>query len=177
MEVPVSISERAVDSAWGARMSLELSTKFEGGKELENALKQLPKALKKSALRSMLRKVAKPVLQEAKSKVPVDSGGLRDSLAIGTTLTKRQRKFFIKTGDAQIFIGAGKGGAHAHLVEFGTSMMSARPFLRPAWDAKKHKLLKDAQKILWTILAKKAKTLAKKAVKGTLSKSSIKGLS
>jgi len=158
-------------------MSLELSAKFEGGKELVNALKQLPKALRKSALKSMLRKVAKPVLADARTRVPVRTGGLRDSLAIGTTLTKRQRRFSIKTGDAQIFLGAGKGGAHAHLIEFGTSKMSAKPFLRPAWDANKHKALKDAQKILWAILQKKAKTLAKKAAKGTLSKRSIKGLS
>jgi HK97 gp10 family phage protein len=155
-------------------MSIEFSGKIEGSKELENALNQLPKALAKSALVSMMKQSAKPVLADAKVNVPKRTGRLRDSLIIGASLSRRQKSSGSQKGFAEVFVGASwPSGAHAHLIEFGTKNMSAIPFLRPAWDSNRDTMFKDIQKVLWAILVKKARTLAKKAGAGKLGSRTI----
>jgi len=170
-------------------MSLKIDAAIYGAKELENALNELPKSMSKSALRTALTKSAQPVVEAAKRYVPVDTGELRDSITTGTKLTKNQRRFQLKVGGAQIFIGASwPKGAHAHLVEFGFMLtghepskvrirhIPAQPFLRPAWDENKDQVLARIGGELWKALLKKARTLARKGAKGTLSKRTIEEL-
>ena len=70
------------------------------------------------------------IRDDAKRRCPVRRGVLRDSI-----------KARMKVGCPEGYVSAGiyKPGApayspHAHLVEFGTVRMQARPFLRPAFD-------------------------------------------
>ena len=59
--------------------------KFElvGMKELMNALEQLPTvAMQKGAIRNALKDAGQPVVSDAKTNVPVDSGHLRDSIKV-----------------------------------------------------------------------------------------------
>ena len=178
-------------------MSLEFAGRIVGGKELEAALLELPKSLQKPTLESALKKAAKPVLADAKSGAP---GDLKKALAISTTLSKNQRKLQLKTGAAEVFVGATwPKGAAAHLVEFGTAPhpipkkgnpimrfiiggeeifttvidhpgAAPHPFLRPAWDANRDRVLDSIEKEIWEALRKKAQTLARKAAAGTLGK-------
>ena len=61
----------------------------------------------------------------AKIGVPVDTGALRASI------TKKVTREGHKTiGE----IEAGLGVPYAKMIEFGTSKMQARPFMRPAWN-------------------------------------------
>lgn len=96
-------------------------------------------------IKSFLRQGGKIVLKEMKNRVPVDTGQLRDSLAIMNF--KRQPN--------SIFIGAryfgrvnsegtnvSKIGPHAHLVEFGFIDRSGKrveghPFVKPTYIATK----------------------------------------
>ncbi|WP_273690256.1 HK97-gp10 family putative phage morphogenesis protein [Ketogulonicigenium vulgare] len=122
--------------------------KLEGFEGLSANLKNLEKAsTRTSAVRSAMRKAAKPVIESAKSNVAVDSGALRDSIGIGSTLNKSQRrqaKASKEKGAVTQYLGSGgKGARHSHLVEFGTVDQPARPFLRPAWDSGKDQYLKD----------------------------------
>jgi HK97 gp10 family phage protein len=137
-----------------------------GFKELENALLELPKAVGKKVLREALKKAAQPVVWDAQRNVPVLTGELLGSIDIRATLSKRQRRGRAKAGDVEMFIGPSwPKGAHGHLVEFGTSKMAARPFLRPAWDANKNGVLASIGRELWIAIDKAAKRLARKAAK------------
>lgn len=146
-----------------------------GGKELEAALKQLPKATAKNVLRRALRNAAKPTVTAAKQMVPVGpTGNLKVSLTVGARFYKRGAK---TPGTVEIFIGATTPkGYHAHLIEFGTVKMSARPFMRPAWDSTKDAVLASISEELWKSLAKSARTLARKAERGTLTKTARRAL-
>ncbi len=161
-------------------MSLKIDSAIYGAKELEEALNQLPKSMGKSALRAVLKKAAKPVVSAAKLYAPVLSGDLRDSITVGSSLVRSRKRFQQKVGAAQVFVGpTWPKGAQAHLIEFGHRLVShagqfirhipAQPFLRPAWDENKERVLQIISVELWSILLKKARTLAGKAQKGTLS--------
>lgn len=149
-----------------------------GARETERALKQLPKATAKGVLRRALVKSVKPTVEAAKRNAPKDDGDLADSIKATTRLSPRQRK-----GRNRGFRGAvayvgptTPKGAHGHFVEFGTSSQSARPFLRRAWSATRGQVLGNLGDEIWSALAKSARTLARKAVKGKLSKTAKKAL-
>jgi HK97 gp10 family phage protein len=137
-----------------------------GFKELENALLELPKAVAKGVLRTALKNAGEPVVSDAQRNVPVLTGELLGSIDIRSTLSKRQRRGRAKAGDVEMFIGPSwPKGAHGHLVEFGTSKMAARPFLRPAWDANKERVLASIGRELWTAIEKAARRLARNVAK------------
>jgi len=153
---------------------MKIRAELIGAKELEAALAQLPKATAKSVLRRALTSAAKPAAAQAQALAPRGrTGNLQASIRISTRLNKRQGKLHDAQG-VEVYIGAaaGKGakGNHAHLLEFGTVKMAARPFLRPAWESTKEKVLAAIQTEVWAALAKSARTLARKAAAGKLSR-------
>lgn len=136
--------------------------KLEGFDGLLDNLKSLEKvSTQKAAVRQAMRKAAKPIIDDAKSNVPVDSGALRDSIKIGSTLNKSQRKQARSTkekGAVTQYLGSGgKGARHSHLVEFGTVDQPAQPFLRPAWDAGRDQYLTDLGREMEQTIAKAIK--------------------
>jgi len=175
--------------------------KFEltGMKELMNALEQLPTvAMQKGAIRNALKEAGKPVADDAKTNVPVDSGHLRDSIKVSTSLKKSQRPRRQDRSSVTAYVGS--SSPLAHLIEFGTTQrilkeprivtiggrtvqithtgqVSPRPFLRQAWDSMKRKALEMFADQMREQIYKSARRLAKRAEKGTLTKSQIRGLS
>lgn len=136
-----------------------------GAAELQKVLGQLPVKLERKILRGGLRAGAKVIEAEAKRRVPVVTGQLRDSIRVSTG-SKRGGKVYahVKAG------GRKKGQAfYAHFVEFGTARhvilpgggtkagkalaiagrmvgakvdhpgARARPFMRPALDTQSQK--------------------------------------
>lgn len=113
-------------------------------------------------LAASMKKAAKPILAVAKSKVPVDEGHLRSSLAMNTKINKRSGNRNVRIGpDDSVYrsfegnvndegtgsisyTGSKKRPAnYAHLVEFGHEVKNKKkgpvigqvqrtPFLRPA---------------------------------------------
>ena len=121
--------------------------RIKGLDKLNATLKRLPPTIKGSVLRQALRKGAKLIESEAKSRVTKKgTGGLKRAL---TTVVSQD-----KSGNQHATVGANKpDGSHIHLVEFGTSerlttgkgkvpagisrgRMPAQPFLRPAFDSR-----------------------------------------
>lgn len=154
---------------------------LKGARELEAALRELPRRIGKGAIRRALKKAAQPIADDAKGKVPVRTGLLQEKIQIGARLTRRQRRARGRVGDrnqVDVFIGIGLGGWHAHLVEFGTGprvqkstgrfvgQMPARPFMRPAWEAGKNRALDDFARLLWIEIEKSAARLAKRRAAG-----------
>ncbi len=130
-----------------------------GGRELQDMLNTLAPKLEKNILRGALRSGAKIVLEEAKNNVPIKSGELRSSLRISTNSKKGRVTASVKSGNKKVW--------YSRLVEFGTAAHTisgkngslnfsgifaksvdhpgarAKPFLRPAIDAKANDAIKE----------------------------------
>lgn len=167
---------------------MSLSVKTEGFKELDEALKDLTQSAGKGVMRRALKKAAEPLVELARSGVPVDKGKLAASMAVSTKLAKRQagmhRKMFRNDKAAvEMFVGPsydrGAGGRHGHLVEFGTAPhinkgmfpgtqhpgTAPQPFMRPAWDQDKMATMDRLGKEMWAEIEKAAARAARKAAR------------
>jgi len=142
-----------------------------GAKELERALRQLPKAVGKSVLRSALKKALEPTRAEAERRAPRRSGRLAGSYVIKASLTKGQRRGRRRRPGA-VEISVGSTDPKAHLLEFGWKFAAPQPHFRPAWDANKYKAALTVEAEIWAALRKAAKRLHGQAARGKLSKSS-----
>lgn len=101
-----------------------------GDKALLKALGNLPKIVAKKALRQAMRPAMKIVQDSAKKNAPVDTGLTRKSIKVRAM--KRSTKFI----GIDVLIGEGdyKGKTfYASFVEYGTSKMAPKPFMKPAF--------------------------------------------
>lgn len=160
-----------------------------GAEELEAALRTLPKNIGKAALKRALVNAAKPVAEDARRSAPVRSGLVRDNITVSTKLSKRQARAFRKRGKGEVtaFLGAAPS-RRAHLIEFGTGPRAhrksgesksgkartpgrstgqapAQPFMRPAWERGKQRILDDFSVALWKEIEKAVARQARKALR------------
>lgn len=125
--------------------------------DLIRALNKLDRKTGAKLARKTLRAAGRPILNDARRRVPVLSGKLRDSLKIRTSVRK--------TGNA---LGRVQATApHAHLVELGTKPhwqkrkkggpfrrrrlhpgADPKPYLRPAYDANRADAVAKARDVL-----------------------------
>lgn len=148
---------------------MRTTVRVDGLRELDEALGELPKATAKNVLRRVARKALEPVAADMAARAPVDDGHLRDSIGVGTRLTRRQaalhRKAF-RDDRASIEMFAGAGGMpQAHLREFGGDGHPPHPFARPAWDSNKNGVLESIKSDLGDEIMKAAQRLARKAAR------------
>ena len=80
---------------------------------------------------------ANRVAAEARDRVPVNSGALRDAIRVEHD---GPGEYTVLAGDNDAFYG--------HLVEFGTSLTPARPFLIPAVESRRGDVLDDVKRAL-----------------------------
>ncbi|WP_075216082.1 HK97-gp10 family putative phage morphogenesis protein [Mongoliimonas terrestris] len=142
-----------------------VKVKVEGLRELERALKDLPKATGKNVLRRVLTEGGEPIARAARGKAPVEVGYLREGIDVGTKLTRRQRGLHNRESPVEVFVGA-SGDPAAHIQEFGNEDNPPQPFMRPAWDSQKMKALDLISVRLGVEIDKAAARLARKAAKG-----------
>jgi HK97 gp10 family phage protein len=138
--------------------------KIEGLRECEAALRELPKATGKNALRRALMAAGQPILDEAEQRAPELTGALKRSHAAGTRLTRRQRQQHKAESTVEIFVGPG-GLVQAITQEFGTVKAPAQPFMRPAWDGNKLRALGMIRQSLADEIEKARARLARKAAR------------
>lgn len=129
------------------------STEVKGLKELNEALKELPERVARNVLRGAAGAGAAVIRKEAQHRAPVYTGPISQGHPPPGTLKKAirqsqqrqlsslvQQTFHISV---RATTARGKAGVKAlgayywRFVEFGTSKMAARPFMRPAFEAKK----------------------------------------
>jgi len=136
-------------------MSIRLQHAITGGKELEDALRELGTAAgqKGGPVKTALMAAALPVLREAQGRVPVDKGDLRKAIKRSRIREPRAYNEIITIGVPMPEWASGRHavltnkaqGGHGLFVEFGTGLpkkstpfsgefMQARPFLRPALE-------------------------------------------
>lgn len=128
-----------------------------GGKELERTLAELPLKLQKKVLSKAARKAGNVVKDEARRRVPVDTGALRKALKVRAIKAKMTRR----TGRTGVLVGASDKDFtgkqfYGSFIEFGyhrgarksrnkeaqakiedRPFIEPRPYLGPAFDAKK----------------------------------------
>lgn len=112
---------------------------LQGDKELIAAMNALTPALEKKVLRTALRAGGKPILAQAKSNAPFKTGQTRRALKLRAMKRSRKNRVgvIVQTKD-----GDYKGDQfYASFIEYGTSKMAAKPFMRPAFDTKKNESL------------------------------------
>jgi len=146
--------------------------------QVQNALEKLPGVLQEKVVVGATRAAAKVVADEAKARVPEDTGLLKKSIGVAKAKKKDTPdgvvRFYVvpkskltilekhMVGETEFKI-KGKGRAfHAHFVEFGTVNMPAQPFLRPAMEATKDETVKAFQNYAIKRVDKEVKKLAKR---------------
>lgn len=120
--------------------------------QLAKMLKQLPANISRNVLRQAVSAGAQVIVKEARLKAPEYSGPefsekKRETHPPPGTLKrsiyKKQIRELSDLGRQVFFVGARHGkkskfdAYYFRFVEFGTSRMPARPFMRPAFEAKK----------------------------------------
>lgn len=96
---------------------------------LERSLRNLPLSMTDEVHQAALKQAEKPLVQRIDVTVPEDTGLLASDLRTAKTRYK-------KSGEHQRIVGfrkrAGGHGGIAHILEYGSVKMKARPFMRPA---------------------------------------------
>jgi HK97 gp10 family phage protein len=90
-----------------------ISVEVTGLKQMSERLRKLPLEIQKDGMKTALRAGADVIADEARRLVPIKRGKLYRSI-------RESVKTDVDVSESEATIGAGKGAAHAHLVEFGT---------------------------------------------------------
>lgn len=117
-----------------------VGVKITGLKEIADALRGLGPDIVRNALRSGVRAAAKLVKDDAAARVPVKTGMLKKSIYIKQIREESgatQQTFFVGARSGKKYRKRGQDAYYWRFIEFGTAKLPARPFLRPAFDAKK----------------------------------------
>jgi HK97 gp10 family phage protein len=155
--------------------------KVTGLKEIERVLQRLPARLGEKVIRAALRAGAQVIRKDAQSKVPIlkapdkrrKPGTVKKAITIKRS---KQDKFGVYLGvkglskdDKHVFKN-NKGTKAANnpddpfywfFLEFGTAKMPAKPFLRPAFEARKFEALRKFEEYCKKRIAREADKLAK----------------
>lgn len=104
-----------------------------GLSDLQRQLGALGLGLSGEHLQACTEAAAAPILREAQARVPVATGDLRGHLETQSQHSQSHASTTVQVAQS------GRGGAahEAVFLEYGTSHMPARPFMRPAFEAAK----------------------------------------
>lgn len=141
------------------------SFKIEGLKELQDALRELPKATEKNVLKRVLVKAAEPIRADAEANAPKgETLTLSTSHTVGTKLSRRQKSKHKKESAVEVFVGPAPS-PKSITQEFGAAHHGAQPFMRPAWDANKRSAFDSIKTDLAEETEKARKRLARRAAR------------
>jgi HK97 gp10 family phage protein len=154
-----------------------MEMKLKGLPELEQELAKLPNATGRNVLRRVGKRVMEPVADDAAQRAPDRTGILAFSIQVSEQRTRRAKRSqnlgdgAIATGGRSVNIAVGAAGGlgalyYAWFVEFGTVHMRSQPFLRPAWDYNKGKVLSSVKVELWSEITKAVGKMERKALRG-----------
>jgi len=128
---------------------MKQTTTIRGLEELKRSLHILPRNIQKNILNSAVRAGASKIAKNAKTKVPIDKGILKKAIKI-----KKRKPNNINFIKFQIGISMKNYGPkvkdpfYSHMVEFGTSKMTAQPFMRPALEEEAEDVIRIVEKRL-----------------------------
>lgn len=117
---------------------MKVTFRVQGSEEIKELLNNMPKEVSHEHLQQVALDAAEIIRKEAEDRAPKRTGTLAGDI---------HKEFDDKelTGvKVQVKIGPGKKGWYGRLVEMGTKFAAPKPWLRPAFDAKK----KEAQQYM-----------------------------
>lgn len=133
-----------------------------GFKEMHDALGELKKSTERALLKRVATKALQPFVERARMLAPVDTGYLRDSILVGTKLTRDAKRRAKKDPAQGVRVFAGTAARNGVPREFGTAKIPAHPFMRPAWAATKDIVLNNVERELRAGIEKTAARAAKR---------------
>jgi HK97 gp10 family phage protein len=163
--------------------------KIEGLRELQAALKELPKATQTNVLKRALIAAAEPLVEAAKSFAPIREGRLQDHIVasarainitgkaefaaamaagLGKGMAVKALRAARRGGPGskyEIYIGPTRDIFYSHFQEFGTVNHAAHPYMRPAWDGHKEEAIMTIRQHIEAEIARAAKRMAAKAAR------------
>lgn len=134
---------------------------IEGLAELDEALRELPKAVAGDVLVEVLTEQGKPIKDDGERLAPRLTGRLANSYTISTKLSRRQKSLNRKESAVEVYIGPGAMAENIQ-TEFGNAHQAAEPHLRPAWDANAGRVLDGIASSLADKIEKARYRLAKR---------------
>ena len=148
------------------------SKNLTGFKELSAALRSLGPKVARNGLRRAVSAGAAVIRDDARSRARVATGEMKRDIMI-----KRERdvkggdtfgakySVFVRSGKKSRLAGKGrdvqKDSFYWKFQEFGTSKMAARPFLRPAFAAKREAAVEAIGKVLGEAIENAVKEVSK----------------
>lgn len=120
------------------------SVDIRGQRETIRALETLSSKLQRKAISKSSRISGKILMEAAKRYAPVDTGTLKKSIKVRALKRNRRGDVGVVVGTSQReFVGDLFYGA---MVEYGTSKMEAKPYMRPAYEEKKDEIVSTYQR-------------------------------
>lgn len=126
-----------------------VSIRVEGGEKLARTLGELPNRVNREVQRAALREAGEIIRSRASALAPREPGApdLDDNIRMSNANPGR--------GDVGIAIGPTKGFFYGFFQEFGTSRHGAQPFMRPAFDGERHRVVKAITSAMWGALIRR----------------------
>jgi HK97 gp10 family phage protein len=143
---------------------MRVRVQVEGLREVDEALNQFTPTKRRAIGRVALDNAGEITAKAARALVPVETGGLRESIDVSGTLSRSQKAEHTKRAEQERFIGP-DSRPQGHLREFGGDGNAPDPFMRPAWDQTKTEVLDRMGSELWVGIEKAAKAAARKALR------------
>lgn len=122
-----------------------MEMRVDGLKELQDDLLQLPDKIGGQVLQRSLSSAALPIMNEARDRVPLAhqayklyGGGMADPGWLKSRIVRKKVRQSNNSAEVIVTIKDQRQAYFWRFIEFGTSKLVARPFLRPAFEAKSH---------------------------------------
>lgn len=135
-----------------------LRVEVQGLKELERKMIALGPRLARNALRSSLNAGAQVIKKEAQAREPELTGKLKKATYVArsrrgsgpdTDNLGFKETYIVGVRSGRKEMKKGRDAYYWRWLEFGTKFMSARPFLRPAFELKKYEALERIKEKLF----------------------------
>lgn len=115
---------------------MKIGFHIEGEKQLQKQLGEVARALGPDAVEKLAIKCAEIIVEDSRRRAPEDTGTLKKA-----HIAKLLDRWGANPAPAVAKVNYSSresvpAAPHAHLVEWGTSKMAARPYFRPAVDSK-----------------------------------------
>lgn len=147
------------DSTKGSGITIEGLSDF-----LPALTEELPKATATNVQKRALMEAADPIEKYAQQLAPKRTGKLKESIDIGTKLSRRQRSLNNKESKVEVYVGP-PSSPKAIVSEFGSARETPHPYMRPAWESNKQKALESIKDLLAEEIEKARVRIARKTAK------------